>query len=82
MTFVRIGVVVLVFIAVGAVVPEQLHAWTPGTHIYLGQSVLENLAMLPGGTADLLRASRRQMRCTRLWFTIQPSLRRSPVTRR
>ena len=56
MIFVRIAMVLLVLLTVGALVPEQLHAWTPGTHIYLGQSVLENLAMLPGNTADLLRA--------------------------
>ena len=27
--------------------PSQLHAWTPGTHIYLGESVLANLPQLP-----------------------------------
>ena len=32
------------------------HAWTPGTHIYLGESVLANLAQLPAAVADLLRA--------------------------
>ena len=35
---------------------EQAHAWTPGTHIYLGESVLANLSYLPAGVADLLRA--------------------------
>ena len=38
------------------VVPEQAHAWTPGTHIYLGESVLANLSALPPAVADLLRA--------------------------
>jgi hypothetical protein len=38
------------------VVPEQAHAWTPGTHIYLGESVLANLSYLPAAVADLLRA--------------------------
>lgn len=38
------------------VVPEQVHAWTPGTHIYLGESVLANLPYLPPAVADLLRA--------------------------
>jgi hypothetical protein len=36
--------------------PPDLHAWTPGTHIYLGESVLANLTALPGGVGDLLRA--------------------------
>jgi hypothetical protein len=36
--------------------PHQAHAWTPGTHIYLGESVLANLSFLPSALADLLRA--------------------------
>ena len=36
--------------------PDPAHAWTPGTHIYLGETVLANLAVLPSGVADLLRA--------------------------
>jgi hypothetical protein len=36
--------------------PTALHAWTPGTHIYLGEAVLGNLGGLPGAVADLLRA--------------------------
>lgn len=36
--------------------PESAHAWTPGTHIYLGESVLANLPVLPAAIADLLRA--------------------------
>ncbi|HXQ30166.1 MAG TPA: zinc dependent phospholipase C family protein [Gemmatimonadales bacterium] len=32
------------------------HAWTPGTHIFLGESVLANLVQLPAAVADLLRA--------------------------
>jgi hypothetical protein len=35
--------------------PATAHAWTPGTHIYLGESVLANLDQLPGAIADLLR---------------------------
>src|SRR4026208_2595812 len=37
-------------------VPTAAHAWTPGTHIYLGESVLANLQCLPSAVADLLRA--------------------------
>ena len=46
---VAVGLLYLVF-------PGSAHAWTPGTHIYLGESVLANLAMLPAVVADLLRA--------------------------
>ncbi len=35
--------------------PATAHAWTPGTHIYLGESVLANLDQLPAAIADLLR---------------------------
>jgi hypothetical protein len=47
--------------ALGAVVllvlfPAPAHAWTPGTHIYLGETVLANLSLLPVGVASLLRA--------------------------
>jgi hypothetical protein len=38
------------------VLPEPAHAWTPGTHIYLAESVLANLQFLPAAAADLLRA--------------------------
>jgi Zinc dependent phospholipase C len=44
-----VGLAVLLF-------PPDAHAWTPGTHIYLGESVLANLGQLPAVVADLLRA--------------------------
>ncbi len=44
-----VGLVVLLL-------PPDAHAWTPGTHIYLGESILANLAQLPAAVADLLRA--------------------------
>lgn len=47
------------FVAVGIaalILPEAAHAWTPGTHIYLGESVLANLGLLPAAVSDLLRA--------------------------
>ena len=44
-----VALVLLVF-------PDSAHAWTPGTHIYLGETVLANLAVLPAAVADLLRA--------------------------
>ena len=39
-----------------AVFPTDLFAWTPGTHIYLAETVLANLGQLPGAVADLIRA--------------------------
>ncbi len=39
-----------------ALFPAVAHAWTPGTHVYLGESVLANLHQLPTLVADLLRA--------------------------
>ncbi len=39
-----------------ALFPAAAHAWTPGTHVYLGESVLANLHQLSGAVADLLRA--------------------------
>ena len=36
--------------------PAVAYAWTPGTHIYLGESVLANLHQIPSIVADLLRA--------------------------
>lgn len=36
--------------------PDLLHAWTPGTHIVLGERILGSLELLPAAIADLLRA--------------------------
>lgn len=36
--------------------PTEAWAWTPGTHVFLGDAVLSNLTLLPGHIADLLRA--------------------------
>jgi hypothetical protein len=36
--------------------PHAAHAWTPGTHIYLGETVLANLGQLPAAVASVLRA--------------------------
>ncbi len=38
-----------------ALSPSDLFAWTPGTHIHLGEAVLRSLTLLPTGTAALLR---------------------------
>jgi len=55
----RLARLALAFAGVGLVLlalPHAAHAWTPGTHIYLGESVLGNLVQLPAAVADLLRA--------------------------
>jgi hypothetical protein len=36
--------------------PDTAFAWSPGTHVYLGEAVLRSLAQLPPAIADLLRA--------------------------
>ena len=43
-------------VGVLALTPGVAHAWTPGTHIYLGETVLANLVQLPAVVGDLLRA--------------------------
>jgi Zinc dependent phospholipase C len=37
-------------------VPSPLYAWTPGTHVFLGDALLRNLSLLPGSIAELLAA--------------------------
>jgi len=39
-----------------ALLPSDAHAWTPGTHILLGEAVLRTAALLPASIAALLRA--------------------------
>lgn len=39
-----------------ALFPTPALAWTPGTHIFLGEAVLRGLHLLPGPVAELLRA--------------------------
>ncbi len=43
-------------IALGALLPSTAHAWTPGTHVYIGEAVLRSLDLLPAAVATLLRA--------------------------
>ena len=37
-------------------IPRTAHAWTPGTHIFLGDAVLRSLTFLPGSISELLSA--------------------------
>jgi len=36
--------------------PTEAWAWTPGTHVFLGDALLRNLHLVPSGIADLLAA--------------------------
>ncbi|HEY3116605.1 MAG TPA: zinc dependent phospholipase C family protein, partial [Chloroflexota bacterium] len=56
MTLPRLSLAILGVGLLFLLAPHQAHAWTPGTHIYLGESVLANLPYLPVAVADLLRA--------------------------
>jgi len=50
-----VAIAVLVFLAL-ALFPTVAWAWSPGTHVYLGDAVLRSLAVLPGHLAALLGA--------------------------
>ncbi|MDF1502516.1 zinc dependent phospholipase C family protein [Roseisolibacter sp. H3M3-2] len=39
-----------------ALLPTDAWAWTPGTHVFLGEAVLRSLPLLPGPVAELLAA--------------------------
>ena len=39
-----------------ALLPDIAYAWTPGTHVYLGEAVLRSLPQLPDVVAELLHA--------------------------
>jgi hypothetical protein len=38
-----------------AITPGVAHAWTPGTHVFLGEAVMRSLSILPVAVAELLR---------------------------
>jgi zinc dependent phospholipase C len=38
-----------------AIAPSVAHAWTPGTHVFIGEAVIRSLALLPPAVASLLR---------------------------
>src|SRR5947208_2938617 len=49
---------VMSVLAVAALVllPSAAYAWTPGTHVFLGEAVMRSLDLLPSAIAELLRA--------------------------
>jgi hypothetical protein len=50
------GVALAIAIGLVALTPDVALAWTPGTHIFLGEAVLRSLHLLPGNTAQLIAA--------------------------
>ena len=52
----RLGGLTVIALVLVALVPHTAHAWTPGTHVFLGEAVLRSLHLLPAPVADLLRA--------------------------
>jgi hypothetical protein len=52
----RFAAAIFLALVLLAALPTATAAWTPGTHIFLGDSVLANIAQLPTMVADLLRA--------------------------
>ena len=51
----RAGTCLLAALFTIVLVPAVAHAWTPGTHVYLGDAVMRSLAVLPPAIAMLLR---------------------------
>jgi len=47
---------VLLAAAMLVLLPSDALAWTPGTHVFLGDAVMRSLDLLPAATAALLRA--------------------------
>jgi hypothetical protein len=53
--FKSLGMVALAVFAI-AVMPSDAFAWTPGTHVFLGEAVMRSLTLLPPNIAELLSA--------------------------
>jgi len=45
-----------VIVIASLIAPAPLFAWTPGTHVFLGDALLRNLSLIPQAIADLLAA--------------------------
>ena len=43
-------------LALVALLPADAHAWTHGTHVFLSETILTNLKLLPASVADLIGA--------------------------
>lgn len=47
---------ILAVVILALLVPAPLYAWTPGTHVFLGDMLLQNLSLIPPAIAELLAA--------------------------
>lgn len=47
---------IVVIVLVLVLTPADAQAWTPGTHVYLGDALLRSLHLLPGAIAELMHA--------------------------
>jgi Zinc dependent phospholipase C len=54
--FLRVMAAIALVAAWNLLHPSTAYAWTPGTHIYLGEAILGNLRLLPANIATLLQA--------------------------
>ncbi|MEO7457242.1 MAG: zinc dependent phospholipase C family protein [Gemmatimonadaceae bacterium] len=52
----RLGGLAAVALVLTALLPHTAWAWTPGTHVHLGEAVLRSLGVLPNPISELLRA--------------------------
>lgn len=50
------GAILLGAVTLLVLLPAPAWAWTPGTHVFLGEAVMRALVLVPGAVADLLRA--------------------------
>jgi hypothetical protein len=53
---VSIGGLALAVVLALMLTPAVAHAWTPGTHIFLGEAVMRSLPLLPSSISELLAA--------------------------
>jgi hypothetical protein len=51
-----IALTVVVAVLVLVLTPSTAWAWTPGTHVFLGEAVMRSVRLLPSSVADLLHA--------------------------
>lgn len=52
----RVAFLLAAVAVAGVMLPDAAWAWTPGTHVFLGESLLANLQLLPPAVAELLHA--------------------------
>ena len=50
------GAIALAVLLALVLTPAVAYAWTPGTHIFLGEAIMRSLTLLPSSIAELLAA--------------------------